>query len=512
MADLVYLLVRSKNSADMAVKLIPLVVVFLIWLGLSNWARNVIGHPLGIGLVVGILLYIVVIILGCLLEFFALKQLVADFLKALSLITHWRTADLKTWLALTMVIPLTAHILVAVWHVDANRQVMMTNREVVPSRILTVAKLPLEFCNDRDLQYYKDSRQSLVKEGKPCQKARLKVGGTEILFTDILLSFYRTQAVQMGFLAEDTAIGIKKNKVLFSTGGSIEFYPTGGIKEGTLAEPTIFQLAKQGRRMTLPAGAEVSFYADGSLREFFYPHTDSEWLTGSGETVRIKKSDTGKLSLYQDGSIKFGCLAQDTTFVVQGQNIPCQADTPVEFYPDGSLKRGNILREMILPLGGGREAKLAPGTEVLFSLSGVLVGVDLGEQEGYLNPDGEMIAVKAHGSYLYNRIEFMPIYRDTEFYVHYTDPRRVPDFSHLEEKVKIDAVGYFYGDAIEILEQNEIMLAPGQEDFNLLVMFRYANPKTETIREILFMESMTIYYRDKQIACPAFTWVKVSPH
>lgn len=505
-ANLLYLLSKSKNLVHLGLFIIPIVLFLLyskFWIGVGREARD----PLGMGgVAAGLMVYIALIGLVGFLEFFTVKQLIGDFPKFFSVFTNWRVNELKAWLTLMMLVPLAAHLVTVFLYIDARRN----DSDIIQSRLVTADNRPLKFLNDRNFQYYNRSR-GLLKEGTPAEAVRLKVGKIKVLFSpELPVRFYQNQRIQSGFLAEETAFPIQGRQIRFSVDDQIAFYPDGTVKEGALGELAIFELAKQGRRITLPVGAEVSFHEDGSLLSF-YPGSEADWSTGSGSA--IKNSDSQKLLLYQDGSLKSGHLAQDTIFTVNGQNIPCKVNEPVEFYPDGNLKRGVLLREMTLLLGGGRQAVLAPDTEVFFNGSGILIGIEYCGRQGYFfDSAGVRIATLANGSYLYDKTEFLLDNREN-VYIRYVEPERNPDFYEYEENIKINAIGFIYGSGenkcAEILEQNNIALDPGDEDPKLFMMFKYSNPKKETIREILFLEPVSIYYRDKKIDCPPFQWVRL---
>ncbi len=531
-SNLLYLSSRAKKPLEFFLWLTPVLFLLLFFWVMRQWGQNTSGSPIGIGLLGAGIIYVICIAVFITLETATIISWIGDLPRLKTLFLEWPGKELRDWLVLIMLLPLAVHL----YTVFQYEQVSKDFKNPKPKMIQILGK-PVPFHNF-ELVYEGGIWHRTLRQGWLTKQTLLMAGKRPIWFSpDKTVYFYDNQSVQSGHLGTDTVFVLKRNPVKLLKDEPIEFYRDGSVKRGYLAQDTLFELVRYHKKVAAPAESSVSFYGDGSLRSFCLKD-DQVFRTISGE-VKLESSKYTSVGLYQDGSLASGTLANLTRLRVKDQWLSFKEDKSIWFYPDGAVESGVLAQRATFRLkddlftakedeyitfyknGALKKAVNAvdrkfrfagtlqylPG-ELRFSPEGLLIGLRIGNNEIYQNPQGQVICKQATGKFNYRGVKIQ-ISEEDRIYIHHPVQSQNNDIDQWDRNPEIDAIGYWYDDCGEILAKNGIELRSEDQEPDLLVMFHYADVAKETIRELLFLEKTVIIYRNQRIECPPFQWVRI---
>lgn len=496
-ANYIYLFSKSSNMGDIIKHAIPLALFLLFYLGIGNWAHKASGHPLGIGLAAGFLIFGGLTVLAGYLEIVAIRNLTIDLPKLVTLFGNWQ-GTFGNWLALVILLPLGTHLYVLYqggifWY---------WNEQKPTAKMFRVHNQSIAF-EDDGIKLEGGLFHKKVREGRPVKATVFSVGGTEVLFqAGEPVRFYNNGEIRSGTMESDTSLIVGEEKILFSGDYPIEFYPDGKVNEGLLAQDLKFTPGKQAKPVILAKGRMVEFYNDGLVKTF---DPDTELLLTTGLNTPLLLEARSPVTIYRDGSLASGTPVKDTSYPTGDRMVLLEKGIETVFYENGCLKQASMAQEISFPPVG----LLPEGTRIVLGRKGELLGFRFINCEFYLNSDGKMLCKQGFGSYNYQGEEII-ISGNEGIFVRYGDREITEEDFERDVNREIDAIGYYYqGECIDILAKNEIEILPEYEEIDLLVMFRYRNVKKELIREILFLEPTIICYQGKNIVCQPYEWVRV---
>ncbi len=497
-----YLLCHSKNFSDSLKYTIPLFlfILYIIFIFIFfNAAGDQAGdYARGYAPVASVMLILpVFMILILVLEFAVIRNLIRDIGQFFSAGRKWNLISILAFLSIL------AHAagIFAIAEMKSN-----------PDRTSTfsISGRKVSFNGRYGIEYQGNFWNSSIKEGVLLNDAILPVGNKTLLFSaGDPVRFFGNGSVKSGCLAENTDITAGSKTLKFRRYEKMDFYQNGNVRKGLIAQNAGFELKSLNKNIRLYKDTFVSLYEDGALKEFeiMEPMT----LNAGNKKIHLKGSEFGgkkyggDTSLYHNGSLKSGILAGDISMEIGNQTITFKKDSRIDFYPDGSVKRGVIKNEVTFIVNGTDYYTAEKNTGVLFSEDGLSICLRNLYSVFYLRPDEHLnvICQKGGGSYIYKN-KTIYIGNDETVFVHQSDPTSA---KYIDENIKIDSIGYLYQDCAERLENNGIEVLPEFEDPEMVIMFRYSDVGSEQIEEILFLERTVISFRDKIIECKPFQWV-----
>ncbi len=173
------------------------------------------------------------------------------------------------------------------------------------------------------------------------EPAAFTVQGREVMFSDgydvyTPLGFHRNGHVFQGTLYEPTELKTRDGTYLFT--GRVVFAENGNLLYGVLDEDADFSI--QGRDYPVPAGNDISFYGDGTVKEVGLPEKEVRFQVGDRLISFISvPTVSSNITFHPNGTVMFGCLAEDTVFSVDGKEVTVKAETLARFNEDGTLYR-----------------------------------------------------------------------------------------------------------------------------------------------------------------------------
>lgn len=187
------------------------------------------------------------------------------------------------------------------------------------------------FYEDGELKYTSDlsEPQAFLAQGRP-----VIFGGQYDVY--LPLGFHRNGQVFQGTLYEPTELTVQDGSCLFT--GWVAFAEDGSLTYGVLAEDAVFTI--QGADYEVSAGSDISFYADGTVKEVGLP--DRPVLFRAGDRVFsfiAVPTRSSNIVFHPNGSVMHGCLAEDTVFTVDGAELTLETGTLARFNQDGTLNR-----------------------------------------------------------------------------------------------------------------------------------------------------------------------------
>ncbi|MBC7691715.1 MAG: hypothetical protein H7222_08080 [Methylotenera sp.] len=135
----------------------------------------------------------------------------------------------------------------------------------------------------------------------------------------------------------------KQNLKMF---GITRFFPNGNLLSSSLAHETSFKIGNC--TVTFPGKTAVQFSAAGVLEKVEVPEdSPRNWTfcNVEGETTVFRKLSPEARQIFEfyvNGQIKTAAVAEDHSYLMFDGPVIFTRLTPITFYPDGKIKRGQV--------------------------------------------------------------------------------------------------------------------------------------------------------------------------
>ena len=371
--------------------------------------------------------------------------------------------------------------------------------------------------SEGNVSFYPDGN---LRSGRLAEKALLSTGKYEIAFTGGETLLFSEKGLILAVFPDGNLTVVVPCRTLGSCTSQLKFHrrlyfhENGEIKSGNLAEPETARI--KGNTIHIPESTDlyypdIAFHENGILKTFT---TAKPMTVMAGDKTY---SLGGRLYFYPDGAIRGGALNEDALLPVgrrgaRSYKVQCRKGYPVEFYPNGSLKKGTLAGDF----DSKHYSKIKNAQRVY--INGKRALIDWFLAETYFHENGEVHSICTYyrgdgkNEYLLNggRAEiqrFEPImFSDFEKGIVEGVGAGIDDNSLSVSHVRVPGNIYNKGPLVKIPRK--------RYGINRYVWIKYGRerwgccqPKVEALQ---FAEDITIEVDGKKRFCRAFTWVSLT--
>lgn len=205
--------------------------------------------------------------------------------------------------------------------------------------------------------------------GFPAQDTELLVNGKKLVFAkNKRIRLDESGHIISGYLAVNTVFEMENNRIILKKSvkeiEQAEFYPSGALKQGYLAEPTVCHAGNYSVKLF----HRIGFYENGKLN--WGSLQKDTMLKINTNNVNFAGGQYYQIAFYPGGSIQEGYLSGSNRFQIDGYAIDFQYR--ISFHKNGTPSRGSLASPFVF-----QNKKFSPPQTVSLTINpqGKLVGV-----------------------------------------------------------------------------------------------------------------------------------------